>query len=774
VVTAENLSAKVVLKAIQAHGVQLSGRASGAIMPRAGIAVLQASPPTPVTVLEEAASGDILTIDSAPGLDMRLKGCGIAGANIAPGTTINALASGKLTLSRGVAASIHARAALTIQCSYILYLQDVAGVSQGMSVRGAGVADGTQVDWVNPATLQIGLSRPTAAIVPGGTPLTFVQSWFSKIVTGAQVTSPALAEPAVVTAMDEAGGTITLSAPLRSPALSSTSNYVRTPRHEGTKFTFYNVFTDAQAAALQMDGLGLLAAEKAAEAAGGGTVRVPAGTFFVDLTMIFPTSANPSAHGVSLIGEGLAATTLVPVVDFGPSRYVLSCGDPTANRANALGIYANGGQFCPGEWRDFAIRFQGAGTLVGGRPQRQGVPIIMGGVKQGARHNMRSVAVEGFNIGIQFQGDWTTWNYVSSSNNFVGWRLDDPITNLFGDLRFDQVFFGGNGFAGLAIAPQAGLLATKIDKSWIADQPYNIWFEPGLPTAPPAIEQTIMDDLNLEGAGCGTIKDGNLTDAAPTGPSDRGLTTVAINASFFAADPKNFALPSGCQWRAYIDVLYANDLTISNIPNNAFAPQPGGSAAIRLGGPQHGAVNSGGVHLSGNIVPIIDSFGKPGFCQEIVGSRDGPGNTMEPQGALASVELAIPGVGRMRQYRLVDHYARSLPRGTLLEGVAVDGNFAAQPAGRAAPGTALMLGTTIADYAGCDMDGKWVAVIQDGLRVPMRVTAPQAIGTLLKLSAKDYGTATPSGDGPVIGAVTDTNGRSKDLVWVLGITTPKN
>ena len=184
-----------------------------------------------------------------------------------------------------------------------------------------------------------------------------------------QVTSAALATPQTVASVNQAAGTVVLSGGLSAPATAATPNSAATPQYQGTAFTFYAPFTDAQAAALQMDTLGIQAAVKAAEAAGGGNVPLPAvspgGSYMIDQTIVFATSATATS-GATLQGDGASLTV---VADLGPSRYALSCGDPTATAANGRGIYLGGGSTCPGEWRGVTLSMRGARIpFLGARP----------------------------------------------------------------------------------------------------------------------------------------------------------------------------------------------------------------------------------------------------------------------------------------------------------------------------------------------------------------------------------------------------------------------
>ncbi len=675
-------------------------------------------------------------------------------------------AVGATTLSFAATQTVSTAAAVG---STTLLLGDVGGLSQGMTITLAGVPAGTQVEWVNPSTLQIGLSAATTGAIAANASASFVQSWLSHVTPGMQASGPGVPAGATVTAVSSTG--VTLSAGLTGAVVAPTSNTAATPQYQGTAITFHAPFTDAQAAGLQMDALGIQAAVKAAEAAGGGRVVLPAGVpggkYLVDQTIVFalPVPYGPQV-GATLEGDGMAASQLVVPADLGPSRYALSCGDPTATAANQRGIYAGGGSMCFGEWRGFTLTGPGNIPFLGARPQLNGVPVAMGGAKQGPRRNMRYVGVTGFNAGIQFAGDWTTDDYVTSGGNFVGVRLDDGIPNLFGDMRYEQVFFGGNSFAGISISPTAGILSSRFSKSWIADQPYGIWIEPGSPPPynPSSIYNTVFDDINFEGSGCATIKDGNAK-ADGSDPGGRGVQGLKIRASSILPSA-TYALAAGCPWRSYIDLGYAYGLAVTDVDEGTLPPVAGGVAALTIHSLTNGATGRGGVKLSGNLRNIFDAYAALGQEMVSTGASGDFFNSRDP----LSLEMEIPGVGRFREYFLAPNDASALARGTLLEGASYFGFEMAQRSGTAAANTAPLLGA-IASPSTASMAGKFVTAMVDGQTIPIAVSAAQSVPGLLQLDTANVGKATSAATvttGRVIGSVTDPNGGSASQVFMQG------
>ncbi len=659
---------------------------------------------------------------------------------------------------------------------HTLVLDDVAGISQGMVATGPGFQPDTQVEWVNPATYQVGLTRATMARV--GARVTFKPLWLSKVAVGMQVSGPGIAAATIVQAVSDEG--VTLSRPTNARMATATGNKAARPASEGTAVTFYGPFTDAQATTLQMDTLGIQAAVNAAAQA-GGRVRLASldegAAWLLDQTIVFgvspPDAPVTGTPDVTLEGDGYSTAPLQVVADLGPSRYALSCGDPTATASNHRGIYAGldpttSGSFCHGEWRDLLIVMQGAHIPgFGLRPTVLGQPVAMGGVKQGPRRNMHNVTVTGFNAGIVFQGDWTEWDYVQSVANFTGLRLDQPMTNLFGDLSLRQVFLGGNAWSGISISPQARLQSTLVSKSWFGDQPYAVYIEPGLPLPDtPSIQQTVFDDVNFEGQGCALLKDGNVRpDGSFTTPNS-GRTILSSELRMpYSSHSAVFEPPDGCPWSAYLDVGNTWNLTISGLREVGFAPVQAGQALIRTHRTTDFAANRGGVSISGDLEALIDGYA--GLGQEMVsGGTDG--DFLATRSSLA-VELSIPGIGRLREYLYDDPVSQPVT-GLLLESAVTDGYQSARGSGLGAAGTTALLGSLASTYARPPR-GKLVPVWVDGQAIPVRVTAAQPTGTLLRVDRTRPGTAVAAGAkavGPVVGFVTDPNRGSTSLLFVQG------
>ncbi len=650
--------------------------------------------------------------------------------------------------------------------SFVLPLADVAGVTQGMVVTLAGVPAGTQVEWVNSAALTIGLSQATTAAIAAGASVAFAQAWLSRITGGMQVSGPGI--PPGTTATPTATG-VALSAPITAAMVTNTAVTATSPQYEGTPVTFYAPFTDAQAALLEMDNLGIQDAIVAADA-GGGQVRLPAvqagGNWRLDQGLVFPAAQNfnvGNGNNVSLIGDGYQAAQLAVTQDLGPSRYALSCGDPTGTLGNGRGIYQSGGYICPGEWRGLSITLAGSqGAGYGFRNRIAGVPVAMSGLKQGARRNMDYVSVAGFNVGIQFQGDWTSWTYVSSGSNFIGLRFDDPMTNIFGDLRFEQVFLGGNAFAGISVSPQGSIQSAKFNKSWFGDQPYGVYLEPGPTPQGATIQQTVWDDCNFESQGNGLLVDGNVLPNGTLVGSGHTVISTEFRSPYTSRGAAQ-ALPGGPAWAAYIDVANAWAFAMTNVREVAFQPVAGGQALLRAHRSNDYADNRGAIRIEGDLWSNLSAYAALG--QEFI--TGGTNTDFLYTRAMLNVELVIPGAARFHLFFLND-YQMTASMGTLLEGQVTNGVQSAQRAGRAAAGTAVLLGVLANTYPAVPQ-GKIVPVMIEGQSLPIAVSAAQPAGTLLQLDTANPGMAASAATvttGRFLGVVTDPNNNSPALVFI--------
>lgn len=709
----------------------------------------------------------------------------VRGADLPPGVTICKadFVAGLLTLCAPgpmpAVAKVPSGAHLALLLGWEIYLADTAGVERGMEILGAGGGGRVFVEYVNRSTNAIRLSRPLGAFA-AGTSLTFVWPDADKIVPGrTRVSGPGIAAGTTVTSYDAASGVVGLSQATTAALTTSTAAEAASPALRGTPLTFWTPWSDAEATELQMDTLGLLGAEQAAEQAGGGTITVPAGHFWIDQPIVFPVFPLYGAHTpvVSLRGTGRYQTFLEVHADLGRDRYVLSCGDPTGTPENGLGIYGSNGSgaWCDGFVRDLQITTRGAAMpRIGTRPLLNGLPVSMGGIRQGPRRELSNLMVAGFDIGIESQIDHTRISEVISRFNWTGYRLGWGMHDLFGDNTLSHVMFAANSWAGMSIAADASWNGAITDDSYLGLNPYAVWCEDGAasrdgkPKVSQCMDGTRIIEPNWEGVGCAMIKDGNIRPDVAASGARRSLVNVVIDSLYTSGAERAFVPAGGCPWNAYIDLDGAYGLQIHNIAPNTFAPVSGATAIVRLHRTQNSAVNQGGVLLEGQgLYTILAEYGAA--CQEIV--TGGGGNESDfywTRGDLA-VAVELPGEMAGGIAYVGDRGLTALPLGTVLESVAgANGRLVAQRAGLAPAGTTALLGTVIQPFR-CNPDGKTVVLASRGNAIPVAVSGPQGLGRLLRVDRANPGMATGAAtaeDGTILGQVADPTNAGAGRVFM--------
>lgn len=705
----------------------------------------------------------------SPGLATLPANSLMLGANIPAGTTACSSilnpggALGTITLCSAISVAVTAFNPVALYAGWSLYMTDVAGIYQGMTVAGlTGVSGTVWVEHVNPSTNEVRLSKPVGG--QSGVSLTF--SWPKTLAAGTQVSGPGV--PGGTTVVSNTSGVVTLSAAMTAATASATSNSATTPVARGTPITFFAPFTDSQATALQMDALGLIAAEQAGEAAGGGAVVTPGGHYLIDQTVIFPVFGLGATRTpiVSLAGAGERQTFFDALSDRGRDNYILSCGDPTAAPENGRGIYggSGAGAYCDGHWRDFHVETLAySGVTAGVRPTIAGVPVAMGGLRSGPRREMDNLYVEGFNVGIEGQSDHTRLNLVTSIGNFMGYRLGPAMTQLFGDNNFDHVFFYGNTWAGISIDPNSYWNGVMV-KPYLGFNPYAIWCEPGAPTVGVCIQGSRIIEPNWESQGCAMVKDGNISPGVLAFSASRILSNVTID-SLFTSSGAGYILQGGCSWTSYIDMMSAYGVRIENIPANAFPVVGGAVSIIRLHRAANFFANQGGLVLSGaGVYSILQAYGAS--CQEIVTGGGGTSSDFWFTFADRQVMIEQQGEFTAKPIALTDAGATTLPLGTLMESAFSTPRINAQRAGTASAGTAIVEGVSMQPFA-CNMNNKFVVVGTSGRELPIKVPSAQTAGTLLKVGTAGVAAAATSvTDGQGIGIVVDSNSGSAAQVFM--------
>jgi len=498
-----------------------------------------------------------------------------------------------------------------------------------------------------------------------------------------------------------------------------------------------------------MDWLGLQAAEKAAEAqiasigtGGGGSVRVPGGIYLMgNGSLIFPTGpTNDISTAISLIGDDEYQTTFKSNVDLGPGMYAISCGEPTGDYSNQRGIYGNsgGGLFCQGDFKDFSLITTNYTNLTYGyRPTISSVPIAMNGIRWGARRNHFNVQVEGFNYGEDGQGDHLEFHNVRTPNNFIGWRLDDPLTNLYYDLSAIEFNSYTNAWADMSVSPLA-TLNIIINKGEIGYAPYGFWLEPGtisggLGAGAVAITASSLNSINMESIGCGLIVDGNVIS---TGNNKlRGFLGLGLDNddTFYSSGA---APAGGCNFLGYINTLTAYDLTISNA-NGASWP-PVSTAPLLYADYIMTSTNSnvhGVLMTGGGVSQIAQAYASNNSeIYECYGGYNGNCG----YGMWAGIRLdAGSWQGSIELYDIGD--TSVLGAGTIMElsGALGGSQNEIRKAGTTENGTAgLAMAIGVVPYGySASMEGKFIVVAERGNQLPVIVQSAQSSGGLIKPSS---------------------------------------
>ncbi|HQS47303.1 MAG: hypothetical protein B7Y12_06900 [Rhizobiales bacterium 24-66-13] len=678
------------------------------------------------------------------------------------------LPKGIITLAQPLEADLLADTQGTLTSGFALYLQDVGGITAGMLVTGAGIPAGTYVELVNPSTQEVRLSG-NVGVVAAGTDLTFSWPWLANIRAGMQVFGPGIPDGTQVESVDVRAGIVTLSAASTTPLKAATSNFAESPANRGTEITFYAPFTDAEAAALQMDSLGIIAAVKSAEQ-GGGTVRLPPGHCLTDQPIIVPVLSrrdNIRSNVVSIVGDGIYSSYLEPIRDFGPSGFVLSCGDPTGNMDNLRGMYSDGGTYCHGHFRDFHVRMPDSKLTPGMRPKVAGVPVMMSGIRGGPRRDMEDLFIEGFNTGIYWLADHTTLRRLWIVSNFIGIRNGEPMKVLFGDNVWDAVEIIASAWAHVSVHPQS-FLNTAMLKSNFGFAPYTVWCEPGLPSPGMCMQGSTIIQPNWESTGCAAIADGNIR---PTNSPDRGARRFILSVRFenfywWGQDPR-FQPQGGCKWNAYIDLQSMQGVTFDSIWPNTMAVVKGAAGLFRIDRSNNYAANTGGIRMSGDgLLNILKQYA--GACQEVLAGVGGPfASTAYFTRAERRVTLEVPGTLNMRLNTLMDATATTLQAGSVMASTQNSNRTGVRLARQGEGGETSFAGIVPVAYP-CPMTGRSIVVATSGTEIPVRVSKSITIGANVAVGPVP-GIAIQDADKQnraVIGRVVGSNERDPGLAYL--------
>ena len=661
--------------------------------------------------------------------------------------------------------------------SYSLPLVHKLGVNRGDLVTGAGIQPGTQVDWVNHAKMEIVLSLPLLNDALAGEVLSFTPSWLSKVSLGMEVSGAPDSVPIgeTVASVDIRAAKVGLAIPLSGSVLADTAmiGVPKIAQTYATPITFYRPYSNREAAALQMDRLGIQAAINAAGTLGGAAIELPAGgPWQIDGPLIMPIFSPAGINQATVAFGGVAyaenGSVLLALTDFGPGTALISCGDPTAKSSNQRGLYsAPNGYLCTGSLHDMRLRPRGAAASVGLRPKWSGTPVAMDGVKEGPRLKWERISISGFDNGALAAFDHTRLSDTRLVENFIGLRLDDEQQDLHGDEVFDRIYITNNMWAALSISPKA-YLNGEIRKPYFSNSPYGIYCEPG-PNAKQCIQGTTIFDANNENIGCGSIKDGGIRDGFIASGGTRSIEHL-LEVNTFELGRAGFGDSSvprpagGCEWAAYFDVGYVVDWTIENVWTNDFAPVKGAAAHIlrasRIGGAQ--PMGGGGFRLvGGGVWNAIQNANR--YRQNIV---NGPAGFAGEFWHTASWQyVTFEGATfKARPIPFLDEGAPALPLGTLLE-------YKSQNADeffgtRRATSSGAIAGVSCQDLSTNPYALQIAPVVcYGGSRVPVLTTSRAKAGQGLMLSNSILGRATPTASAGFVAAISMSDGVSETLTY---------
>lgn len=653
--------------------------------------------------------------------------------------------TGTLTLCSAATVAVPPNNAMFLLSGCAIYLQDVAGVSAGMqtTIAGFGVV---YVEDVNFSTGLIQLSKCIGALA-GNTSLTFTWPDAAKIVVNTtKVNGPGIPTNDLVTAYNSTTGAVTLQTPTTADQFTSTLASVAAPSLRGSPMTFWTPYTNAQAQALQMDALGIIAAEKAAEALpAGAQVKVPRGTYLIDQPIVVPVfgvfSAHPHVPSVNIVGDGQYSTVLTATGDLGKDRYILSCGDSTATPESGTGIYGNGGQgaYCDGEFRDLSVTIPASQVVFGVRPTIAGVPVQMSGIWGGPRRNMFNLAINNFNVGLEYHADHTILqnviSYVNGKNLHMGWAM----SLLFGDDTIIASQFYGGSLCNFCVAADTWWNGEISNDTYFGFSPYSIMCESGAKTVAGTPTYTVcmvgatLTNPNLEAAACGMIRDDNFWPDVFGSHTQRILQNVQFT-NPFASHLPTYTPIGGCPWVSYINSGPIVGMAIDQLQVNAFTVVAGAYGAITPARLDDFGQGRGGLTISGpGMIDMLSQYGSS--CVPVVGGAAATQSftTFYGSNSWDGARWSIPGAYSGGFGYWTDATTTTPALGTVVENITTSGHLVFQAKGRATDDTAPFAGVVAQQYniSNCTGVGKEIAVATAGNDLPIAVSGAEAVGTML-------------------------------------------
>ena len=538
---------------------------------------------------------------------------------------------------------------------------------------------------------------------------------------------------------------------------------------ESQQVTFYRPYSDAEAAAFEMDGLGIQASVNKTQAAPtGGGVALPSNSQWRLSGPIILPLQNQYGNGQKPVGLGgptdsPSSAWLEPVADFGPDEAAISCADPSAKASNGRGVFSRltGVIWCNGDLHDVRITPANSYALTYGlRPTWGGTPVAMDGLKWGTRLNLNRDLIDGFRWGAHATLDHTRTQDSQFYSNFGGVRMDDVTGSEYGDLVFDRFYTQGNSFAGLVVSPNA-FWSGIMNKPYLSSAPYAIYCEGGTASTS-CVQQATIENTNSENTSCAYMQDGGIQDGFVGLGGIRAIVeTVEIGAFHYGPVAAFNSIPPvwGCHWNAFYDMGQIVSLRIENVQDGEF-PQIAGAYGYlartsRVNG--FGLAGKGGLVVEGNGVYDMIQRAQQ-FGQNVVASPGGfPLGGLWYTGGWNLIKFIGPGFVAM-EVPFYDAGASSLPLGALTEWstTTLDSNMTIERAGKTA--NAAFAGVSLQAWPFAPQSQNIAPVIAvGGSNVPFLTTGSATVGEMVVPDGVNLGqavsTSTAYGTNPAVGII---------------------
>ena len=309
-----------------------------------------------------------------------------------------------------------------------------------------------------------------------------------------------------------------------------------------------------------------------------GRVFLPKGVWIVGSQYALPlliresTGDDPSVwgHPSQLIGEGPTSTAIRAGKDFGAGVPLVSCGDPTATKANGLGRYSGYG---------FYTGMVSQLSLFGPPPVANAMgtlPCAMTGLNWGCRLALDNIQINLFAKGLNIVGDGHNTIMRAIVTQYCGYGAywDDPSGNLYGDIDFDLASFSGCTIAAIGVHGNASVIGVRFKGKVYLNGPYAFFGEKG-GTGEAILRSVQIDQAMIEWCGNGFIHDDNGFDNGTYGSgARRDCINVHIGSMYASFNNDKFWGDNGRGRVAFIDCRRLSGFVIANMDPDAAEYSP--------------------------------------------------------------------------------------------------------------------------------------------------------------------------------------------------------